>query len=307
MNLETGNVHKRSQALSDAVIRRCLLGCADASEQAKFEMLLMFDDQFEKRVYRLELELTDDFSFGTLSEAERQLFKARFLVTRGRLRELTVSQALVHQASQWKSQEEQRTDWRLALLNFFAADHWVKGHALAATTLMFFSFLFWLSPKAPSPQEPLIRRKQQQLATPERHFAHPVSNESSQVKPGAESASEQTERPPVVLSRLLQPDSDSSNRTSLHIANAAGEAAAVRFELFVNNANGNSYQASLMTEAGQQVTAFNDLQTTPEDSTKVVVSIPAQLLKDGIYYINVTRTSDSDSRSLRYTFQVKHD
>ena len=302
--MEAGTVHNRSQALSDAAIRRCLLGCADPFEQTKFETFLLLDEQFEKRVHRLELELTDDFSFGSLSEAEQQLFRTRFLVTRARQRGLAISRALVQSSSKWESQKEQiRSHWRPAFLNFFAADHWLAGHALAATSVVLLGFLFWLSLKVPPQRATIISKPPRRSVPAEEHHAHPVATQSPEIKPGNDNNSQQS---PAAVKFLLQPDNSSASGPSLHIANSVDEAATVRLELLVDNPV-NIYQASLMTAAEEQVTAFSDLRGASGDPTKVVVNVPVQLLKDGTYYINLTWTSDSESRSLRFTFQVIHD
>jgi hypothetical protein len=303
MNMDAGTVHNLSQALSDAAIRRCLLGCADITEQASFETSLMLDEQFEKRVYLLELELTDDFSFRSLNEADQRLFKTRFLVTRARQRGLAISQALVQSTSKWESQKEQiRSHWRPAFLNFFTADHSLAGHAVAATSVVLLGFLFWLSLKVPPQRSTITSKPPRPAVTAEKHNAHPVATQSPGIKPGDDNNSHQS---PTVLKLLLQPDNSSASE-SLHIAKSVDEAATVRLELLVDSP-ANIYQASLTTEAGEQVTAFSELRVAADDPAKVVVSVPAQLLKDGTYHINLTWTSDSDSRSIRYSFQVIHD
>jgi hypothetical protein len=303
MNMEAGTIHNRSQALSDATIRRCLLGCADPFEQANFETFLMLDDQFEKRVYLLELELTDDFSLGSLNEAEQWLFKTRFLVTGARQHGLAISQALVQSTSKWESQKEQiSSHWRPAFLNLFTADHSLAGHAVAATSVVLLGFLFWLSLKVP-PQRPTVISKSRPAVTAEMHNAHPVTTQSPGIKPSDDNNSPQSA---TVLKLPLQPDSSSASGQSLHIPGSVDEAATVRLELLVDNP-ANIYQARLTTEPGEPVTAFSELRLAADDPAKVILNVPAQLLKDGTYYIDLAWTSDSDIRSLRYTFQVIND
>ncbi|HKR60606.1 MAG TPA: hypothetical protein VJS64_12875 [Pyrinomonadaceae bacterium] len=296
MNRDIETVHEQAKAVSDAAIRRSLLGCAAPFEQAKFETLLMLDEQFEKRVYRLELELTDDFSFGSLSRAEHQLFRTRFMVTRTRWRGLAVSQALLESTSMWASESKKvNRRWAQSFLHLFSPDHPLAGHALAATVLLFFGFLFWLSLSVPSRRVPRISPRQQPAATQEKQYAHPPS-----------------ERRSTAANLVLQPDGGSpdggsANRQTIHISDQEGSGENVSLEMLVDKGQELTYQASLMTEAGEQVTAFSELRGAASDPAKVVVNVPAQLLKDGTYYINLMWTSDNISQSVRYTFQVKHE
>ncbi len=158
-----------------SAIRRSLLGCADPVELAKFEALLMLDDEFERRVYRLELELADDFSFGQLTLEEQRLFNSRFLVTPDRVRELAVSQALRKSISSKSASQVEpvRRRWHPGFLNLFALDRPFGSAALAVVALLIFGSLLWLSQKAPPVRLPAISRRQPS-PSPEQRFAHPV-------------------------------------------------------------------------------------------------------------------------------------
>src|SRR2546426_9238041 len=79
---------------SDDAIRRFLFGGLSAAEELTFEERLFADERLETRVRLAECELADDYAFGRLNSAERELFEQRFLVSAARQQQLNVSKAL---------------------------------------------------------------------------------------------------------------------------------------------------------------------------------------------------------------------
>lgn len=292
----------RADSISDDTIRRSLLGCADPDEQANFETLLLLDDQFAKRVYRLEFELADDFAFGRLSAPEQQLFTSHFLVTHDRARELAVSQAL-HRAVSNKSFEwagQTRLDWRSKLLNLFAVDRPLAKVALVASALLFFGTLFWLIFKAPTVRPALIT--QQQRGNSKREYAHAKGSPTSEDKSASDHGSAQ---PVIVASVTLHPDSESKSQTTVQVSNPRSEADRVRLELLINGGDGAIYRAILVSD-GWVVTSSSELSAESGNQPKIVLDVPAKLLNTGNYYIELKRTSAGQSEpGQRYSFQVK--
>ena len=290
--------------VTDHAIRRSLLGRADAVEQAKFEALLMLDDAFEQRVDRLELELADDFSFGRLSSEEQQLFKTRFLVTRGRVRELAVSEALRKVVSS-KSTNRTRAGerhWNLRSLNFFAFDRPFGSAALGGVALLVFGALFWLSQKAPPVRPPAISKKQS-IPSPEKQYAHPVSPDPKDSPANDRGAQQQQ-----VLTITLEAESRAESKPTVQLPSAG--LAGVRLELLVDTdvAPGSTYEAKLMSADSQQVTTFSELKLQPGSQSKVVLDLPKHNLNTGDYLIELRRISEAEPpKTARYSFVVKQE
>ena len=294
--------------LSDEAIRRSLLGCADPVELAKFEALLMLDDEFERRVHRLELELADDFSFGQLSSQEQKLFTSHFLVTPGRVRQVAVSDALRQSIviKSTKQTKQAAQPWYLGFLNLFSSDRPFGSAALAGVTLLIFGALFLLSQKAPPVRLPVIS-KQQPATNPatntEKQFAHPTASQS----PPEKSATDLNTKPEV-LTIALQPDSITGSNSAVQLPK--GSIAGIRLELLidVDSSASTTYQADMKSADGVQVTSVSGLKIVPGSQTKVVIEVPAQDLKQGSYYVELKQASGAGTEdSRRYSFEVRQD
>lgn len=292
-----------TDSLSDSAIRRSLLGCADPADQEKFEKLLLLDDQFERRVYRLELELADDFTFGQLSTKEQDLFTSRFLVTSDRVRELAVSRALGKAISSSHASQatQSRQSWPSKFLNLFTFGRPFASAALAVTTLLIVGVLLWLSLKAPPVRSP-VASKQQSAPTPsERQYAHPVASQSPNDKSEDGSTTQ-----PEVLSITLQPESKSESKQTVQLPNAG--VAGVRLELLIGVGVDASatYEAKLMFADGQPLATFSELKVQPGSQPKVVIEVPAHNLKSGDHLIELRLISEAGTlEPTRYSFVVK--
>lgn len=293
-----------TDSLSDSAIRRSLLGCADPADQEKFEKLLLLDDQFERRVYRIELELADDFSFGQLSTKEQHLFTSRFLVTPDRVRGLAVSRALRKAISSSHASQatQSRQSWPSKFLNLFTFGRPFASAALAVTTLLIAGALLWLSLKAP-PVGPPVVSKQQPAPTSERRYAHPVASQSPDDKSEAGSTTQAE-----VLTITLQPESKSEHKQTVRLANP-NAFVSIRLELLLDGATASAtYQAVLMSADGSRVTSFSELKAQPGSQPKIVIDVPALLLPSGSYAIELSQTSAAGSNEFdRYNLEVKQE
>lgn len=283
--------------ITDEEIRRSLLGCASASEQEKFETQLLLDDQFERRVQRLELELSDDFSFGRLTETERQLFSNTFLVNHKRARDLAVSRALKRAISVGQPAVHKSSSrfWFTALVRQrpFAT-------TIAAIMLVVLGAVSWRMLKSRAPG-PLIA-KQNPAGEPGREYAHPVSPPATETASGH---AVETERR-VVASVTLQPDDGSATKQILHWSTTSAEQDRVRFDLRVDGNSSDSYQARLIGKAGE-IAAYYDLKIegSPRQVSFTVAPI---LVPSGEYHIEVQRWFEGkiiDKR--RYSFRSEEE
>ena len=291
--------------LGDEAIRRSLLGCADPIELAKFEALLMLDDEFERRVYRLELELADDFSFGQLTSEEQRLFNSRFLLTPDRVRELAVSQALRKSVSSESANEVEpvRQPWRRGFFNLFAVDRPFGSAALAVVTLLIFGSLLWLSQKAPPVRLPAIS-KRSPSPSPEQRFAHPVVSPS----PADNVANDRVSSQPQVRTITLQLESSSEHGQTVQVAK--GEVVSVRLELLIDVGPSTDaiYRADLLSADGVPVASFSELKVQPGSPPKVVIDLTERMLQSGSYFLDLSQTSAAGTKDAkRYGFVVKQD
>jgi hypothetical protein len=293
-----------ADSVSDDAIRRSLLGCADPGEQADFEELLMIDDQFAKRVNRLECELADDFTFGRLGPREHQLFTSHFLVTRDRAEKLAVSHALRQVVADHSDSRAGQTglSWRSSVLNFFAFDSPYARATLAVSALFFFGLLAWVLLKAPADRPRLITKQQPVNSGEER--AHAVGSRSPNQKSAVENSSTQ---PQVVARVTVQPDSKSQTKPAVQLSNSTNDSDLVRLELLIDGAAAATYQAILRAEGGADVTSSSELVAEVGNQTKVVMEVSASLLPSGNYYVELKRTSEGHADAMRYSFQVKKD
>lgn len=302
-------------SISDETIRRCLLGRAHPGEQARFEELLLVDDEMDKRVRLAEFELADDYCAGRLSTPEQQLFTSNFLVTEERGQKVAVSRALRKALSQRttetdsaQSQSRQsKAALRLRIPRLFRFDHPVVSMALAFTALALFAGLFWLLMKNPRVRQPVVV-KRQATASPERKYAHPAGSQSP--SPTAESADPRITstpgEPSSVASLILQSGRQFDVKQTFRFAEPPAESDTVRLELFVESNAPTSYRAELLTAGGQLTTVASELRAVAENQqVKVVWDVPASLLKAGDYQVRLSGPSGGLKKDVRrYYFRV---
>ena len=306
MSTQDNNIAEvKSDSLSDSAIRRSLLGCAEPAEQAKFEALMMLDDEFERRVHRLELELADDFSFGALSKEEQELFSSRFLVTPGRKRGLAVSKALrkaipLERASQARTASQ---PLRLRVLSLFAFNRPLTSAAVAGVALLIFGTLAWLTLKAPPVRQLVVNNKQKPTPNSERQYAHPVASQAPNDKSSPDSST--AKQQPIIT---LQPEGKSEQKQIVQLASQTGEAATMRVEMVIDVTVGAdaTYEAKLISSDGLEVASFAELKAQPGGQSQVVLDIPARLLTNGSYCLELKQNSASGNDEFeRYCFEVR--
>jgi hypothetical protein len=99
-------------AANQDVMRRYLLGAADAETMREIEERLFSDDRvFWERVAIAEDELIDEYAGGTLDGEEQALFDANFLVTAERRAKLEFARALGRYARQQERRPHSLSGW----------------------------------------------------------------------------------------------------------------------------------------------------------------------------------------------------
>jgi hypothetical protein len=78
------------------LLRRYLLGDLEEDQREKIEARLLADEKLFDAIAGVRDEIIDDYSFDILSERDRKLFDANFVLNPERLHKLRVSTALAH-------------------------------------------------------------------------------------------------------------------------------------------------------------------------------------------------------------------
>ena len=291
--------------LSDETIRRCLLGAALPNEQASFEERLLVDDDFEKRVRLVEFELADDYSFERLGAVDRELFANNFLVTEDRDRKVAVSKALRRSLTTAADRSPVTSPtspasklWpRLKSPALFFSNYPVARIAIAGFALLLLGVFIWLVWKSPRVQPPeLVKR--QATPSPGREYAHPPS---SQTPPTP------TTTPITPVGILVLQFGGQTEEQQIQFATAPSETDIVRFELVLVSHQIATYQAELLSAAGDRIAGIADVKPVVDNEhAKVVWDVPAQHLKPGDYQIELRRVVEGQTQAAgRYSFRVK--
>jgi hypothetical protein len=302
-NSGTGNL----TPVSEETIRRCLLGAALPGEQSNFEERLLVDDEFEKRVRLAELELTDDFSFERLDAGDRELFAKNFLVTEERGRKVAVSKALRRSLATAADRSPvtsrispPRKLWpRFKSPALFLSNYPMARVAIASLALLLLGVFIWLVWKSPRVQRPeLVKR--QVAPSPGRESHHPPSTQT----PATPTTSPSSITPLAIL--VLHFGGQIEDQ-QIQFATAPSEADIVRFELVLASHQTATYQAELLSAAGDRIAGMADVKPVVEiEHAKVVWDVPAQHLRPGDYQIELSRVVDGQTQTAgRYSFRVK--
>lgn len=308
MSDETNNPRGESNSVSGETIRRCLLGAAAPAEQARFEELLLIDNEFEKRVRLAEFELADDFSFERLNASERELFTNNFLVTSERVRKLEVSQALrtslSHPILEAKPLDarQSRTVKRLLRSGLFRYDHPAVSLGFALVALVLIGGLLWLVMKNPRIRQPeIVKRQPTPSAT--REFAHPVSS-----SPASRSAAGSASTAPATpVATLVLQVGGQGDEQQIHLSTPPADSDIIRLELVLGSHQSATYKAELTDSAGEQIYVASELKMVVENEHgKVVWDVSAQQLKPGNYQVRLNPVSESQTaESSVYSFSIK--
>ena len=130
------------------VLRRYLLGAADAESMREIEQRLFSEDHvFWERVAIAEDELVDEYAAGALDGKEQALFNANFLVTAERRAKLEFARTLGTYARQQANLPHSLSDWLRAPA---AAPRWAMA-AAAVLVLLVPAALWQFAPAGPGP------------------------------------------------------------------------------------------------------------------------------------------------------------
>lgn len=297
---ENSNRFDKSSAaeFSDDVIRRFLLGRLLAEEQSVFEERFMIDDVLAPRVRLSECELADDYAFGLLKSAERELFEKKFLVSADRKQKLRVSSALRDRFGTTSvlapGAPQARIDVFGKLRGLFAPHQPAWRFAFGVVTLLLLIGTVWLVVKEPRIREGIKQRilaRHQPAARATREAAHP-DNKSTPEHPISSSpmpAHDSTAPSPMIISVRLSP---AASQKSLNISSVnlpKGERDIIRIQLAIEANQAGLYRIEVLTFGGRSVFSA-ELPKLPDSGAEIDFDLPAHSLTTGDYQVKLSRT-----------------
>jgi hypothetical protein len=307
--------------VSDEALRRYLLGSLPEDERLIVDERLLSDDELAERVELAESVLTDDYAAGALSETERELFQRRFMVTEARQQNLRLSESLRDYAGTQRAPvipRRERPSWSERFAGLFAFDS-PRGWAVAGSLAVLFLLigLSWFMVKRQERSSSIAGRE----PTPTKSVESPSPTAASpgQAVAGSQPSPEPVQNssptppepvvPPTIASFVLLPGALRSGGDMTRVAVPKGERDVVRLSLVLENPAEGSYSAELATAEGQTLQVRKKLTPTRNGHTKIVFSIPAQLLHTSDYQIKLTRQKpDGQSESAgRYYFRAQQE
>jgi hypothetical protein len=280
---------------TDHLIRQFLLGRLRSSKQKDLEECLFVDDELEKRVRLMEIELIDDYAFARLSEADRKRFEQRFLVSKDRKQALLVSNSLRDRLAP-ASPEKRPGIGERAWLGLVLHKPAVR-YAFLSLLLLLVIATAWLVAK-----EPRLAKRFLIKTSPTRSPA-PASPQVTHHSSGVESAPNHQEASPSMpihgaspIDLALNPNGQGQS-IALDLADRDG----VSVQLVLETNQPGTFQAELLKLDGESVLTAEALKQTETD-VKVVFKIPAGMLKAGDYQIRLSRDHDNSRENVASYF-----
>jgi len=298
-----------SSGFPDEMIRRFLLGDLNATERPVFEQRLLVDDALAARVRLAELELADDYAYRQLSNAERELFTEKFLLSADRERKVRVSRSLRdHFAPAAVAGGSAAYINRLRAVFGVSQLAWRFAFAVVVLLLLFGAALLVI-------KEPRLARQITNSIVPRRRLAPSVPHEAShsnntsapehQTTPSPMPVHDQTAASPLIVSVALLPMASSPGDATPWISLPKGVEDIARLQLAVKPDQLGPYRAELLTSERQPVLS-GELIKAPDNGAQVNFDVPARLLKSGDYQIRLSRDNAGANENLgSYYFRVQ--
>lgn len=286
----------------DEMVRRFLLGDLSSLEQPAFEQGLFSDNGLEGRVRRAELELADDYAYGRLAAAERDLFERKFLVSAERRRKLEVSNGLRERFAPVAAAKPKVRVWSLFTVTRPA---WRLAFGAVVLLILFATALLVIKEPRLTQRitEKIIPRRPAPRSAPQ-EANHPT-NESipeHQVTPSPMPVHDQSSSSTVSVA--LAPAPETGEVPSVNPPKGVGDV--VRFQLAARSDQRGPYRAELSTVEGQTVFTAESIKAPDTPAALVDFDVPAALLKAGNYQIKLTQNNVGATEGARsYYFRVQ--
>ena len=297
-----------SSEFSDEAIRRFLLGRLSASEQPAFEQQLFSEDSLDARVRLAELELADDYAYGRLDGAERELFEEKFLLSVDRRRQVEVSRVLRDRFAS-ASVVKTKTTFVAGLRTLLGFTRPAWRFAFTAVIVILLVGTVWVVVKKERRiKEEITKqfsRRRSPPATVSPESGHPTNTSmpEHQVSPSPMPVHDQTAASPVIVSIALMPavSPDSRNMPSVNLPKGAQDI--VRLQLALKPDQPGPYRAELLSNDGQSVLIAESIKAA-DNGSQIDFDVPARLLKTGNYQIRLGRDRANENKG-SYYFRVE--
>ena len=278
-----------------------------AAEQLTFEERLFADDRFETRVRLAECELADDYAFGRLSSAERELFELRFLVSTARQQRLNVSKALrdrfasdVTQTVSLRSQPVQTTGLSAektigeSLQRLLGLNQPSWRLAVSVVILILLIGTIWSVLREPHIRNKFFtKHRPTPSATPstdQQESHHAIK--ASPTPPQEESPSRpEPQRPAPTPGAVILVPEDRYDRDRIAQVSLARDARDLHVQLEFKSSQPATYRAELPTLGGQSVFTEASLKLAAGGTT-IDFDVPVRFLKAGDYQVKLSRVTD---------------
>jgi len=298
-----------SSEFSDEAVRRFLLGELSAAEQPLFEQGLFTDVGLDARVRLAELDLADDYAYGRLNGAERELLEEKFLVSADRQRKVEVSRVLRDRFASVVVVEGKAT-FVAGLRSLFGFTRPAWRIAFGVLILLILFGTVWLVIKEPRIASQITNRIIPRRSTPPsapREAGHPTNTSmpEHQITPSPMPIHDQTAASPVSVSIALMPAVSPQTSEMPALDLPKGDQDVVRLQLALKPDQTGPYREELVTIEGSSVFGAESLK--PIDSRAGInFDVPARLLKTGDYQIKLSRVDGGSKGSVAsYYFRVQ--
>jgi len=308
-------------AVPDETLRLYLLCRLAEDERLRLDERLLVDHELAERVVLVESELTDDHVAGRLDAVEQEAFTKTFLVTEDRRRHLRFTSALQDYSRSRAASprpvimRRPAPSWSERIAGVFSLKRpaWVIAGSFAVLLLLV--GVAWLVSMQRRETQSLIAGREpiptlSPTASPEVLTSPATAKASPQPVPSqrpSESATvTEAAVPPTIASFVLLPGAIRGGGELTRIAVPNGRRDVVRLSLVLETVAEGDYQAELLTAEGQAVTALTKLKVDGRNAeARIVLDIPARLLRNGDYQIKLGRKTDGQNETVaRYYFRA---
>ena len=307
---------------ADQTLRRYLLCRLPEDERLRVDERLLVDDELAERIGLVESELTDDYAAGRLDAAEREAFAKRFLVVEERRRQLRFTSDLQDysrsQTASYVAVPAPRAvpSWQERLSAIFSLERPAWAVAGSFALLILLVGLAWFVVKQRREATPSMARNDAPIAALSppaarqdpvpRALGSSVSQPTPAQKP--EAVVPPAEPRPAIVSFVLLPGAARGGGELARINVPAGRRDVVRLSLTLEESTASGvYQAELTTAEGVAVSVVSNLK--PEPGNRVVLTVPARLLRSADYQIKLTQKNAAGQNETvaRYYFRALRD
>jgi hypothetical protein len=294
--------------LNEKLIRRYLLGDLNEKRQQRLEERFLIDHRFRKRVLLVEDELFDDYVLGALSNDERQKFDKRLLATPEQVKKLETVRMFkdyaVHKGGddsvQYPSLRRPSfvSRWLDFLLSRRSMIYLPAAVGALVILLGIIALIVVQRRSAPSPSAQGARE-----AIEER-----LQHLNAQQNTGGDPSDPNALLPSSTLNVTLAPILfRNEKQTSVVTIDADKEI--VQFRLLLPEGEHQLFDAVMQKLEGPVLFTVRRLQAATDGGGKLVVlKLPARLLPDGDYLLNLQGISSDGRMSdvAEYYFRILH-